>query len=84
MSSMRGLDQPDPVICQQSGARGWQHPDERIVEGMQNQRGHGDLRRYPRTGRAVVIVIRAGKAGVASGDLVIKLAKGRNSLQANG
>ena len=84
MASMRGLDQPDPLIGQQSGARRWQHPDKGIVERMQNQRRHGNLRRNPGTGCAMVIVIRAGKAGVAGGDLIVKLAQGRNSLQAIG
>ena len=49
---------------------------------MQNQRGHGNLCRYSRTGCAVIIVIGAAKAGVASSDLVVELAQGRNPLQA--
>ena len=45
MASMRGLHQPNPGIAQQSGPGRWQHPDKGIVKGMQNQCGHGNLRR---------------------------------------
>ena len=56
MASMRGLDQLNPRIIQQSGTRRRQHPDKRIIERMQNERRHGNLRRRVGTGRAVIIV----------------------------
>ena len=81
---MPGLDQLHPAIGQQSGAGRWQHADKGIVESMENQCGHRGLRREPGTGGAVIIVIRSGKTGVAGGDPVVKLAQGRNPLQAGG
>ena len=74
MASMRRLHQPNPRVAQQGRAGRWQHPDKGIVQRMQNQCRYGNLRRPMGTGRAVIIVVRAAKTGVAGSDLVVKLA----------
>ena len=62
MASVRGFDQPHPMVRQQRRSRGRQHSDKGIVERVNDQRRHGYLRRDPGTGRAIVIIIRAGES----------------------
>jgi hypothetical protein len=60
------------------------HTDERIVESVQDQGGHGYVLRPVGTSNAVVVVIRACEAAVPRDDLLVKLPHGANLVQAVG
>src|SRR5271168_205176 len=69
---MRRLNQLDCRIRQQVGSCLRQHPNEWIVERMHNESWNRNLRGDPGARGAEVIIVRAGKAAVVSGDLVVE------------
>ncbi len=69
------LDKRDVRVGEQLGAGLRQQPDERIVERVQDKRGHGDAVDYACAGGAVVVVVSIAKAAVARHDLIVKFAQ---------
>ena len=76
MASVGRLDERYRFVFEQRGARLRQHTDEGIVEGVDDQRGDGDLRGDAGARSATVVVVRAGEAAVACGDLFVEFADG--------
>src|ERR1700758_678460 len=84
VTSVPGLDQHDTGVGAQFGASVGSQADERIVESLQDQRGHSDVLRPVGTGNAMVVVVRTGGAAVSRDDLFVKLAHGANLTEAIG
>ena len=61
---MLRLHQPHPWIRQHSRTCGRRQPDEGIVQGMQQERRHGNPIYYPRRARTRIVIVRPRKAAV--------------------
>jgi len=57
------------------------HADERIVESVQDQRGHGNVLYPVGTGNAAVIVVRTGEAAISRHHLLVELPHGANRIE---
>ncbi len=82
VSAVHGLDVGDLRIGEEVVSALGCDAQKGIVHGMKDQRGHGDP--IDDTGRcsAVVVVVRAAKAGVERGDAIVELAQGANAIGA--
>ena len=82
VSAVFCLDQSDVGIGGDGLAGIGGEADEGIVEGVQDQSGHGDAMEDSGGSGAVVVIVRTGKTGIERGDAIVELAKRMDSCGA--
>ena len=82
VSAVGRLDECDIRIAQDPFARLGPQANERVVGGMNDQRGDGDPVDYVRGSGSGVVIICAGESTVVGRDPVIELAQASDSAQA--
>ena len=76
MAAVLGFDESDVRVGGDGGAGGVDQANERIVAGVEDERGNGDAVEHAGGGGAVVVVVRGPEAGVERGDAVVEFAQG--------
>ena len=84
VAAVRGFDEGDVGIGEDGSAGLGDEADEGVVEGVEDQGGDVDTAEDAGGGGAVVVVVRAGEAGVEGGDAVVELAQGADIVGAGG
>ena len=82
VAAVRGFNEGDVRVGDDLGAGFHGKPDEGIVEGKEDERGHGDAVNDAGTGGAVVVVGGVLEVAVAGDDFVVEVAQRANASQA--
>ena len=84
MTTIASLNEVDVGISGEFAARFWGDADERIVGGVQDQRGHADPIDDMRRRSSVIIVGNIAKTAVVGRDLVVELSQASEAAKTVG
>ncbi len=76
MASVTGFYEFNRRVCLKCGAGAGSEADERVIGGVEDEGGDGDVWDDKSTGRASVVVVGVGEPAVAGGDLLVEFPNG--------